>query len=203
MIHLPREIEQFEFAQRETRNGSMVAYKCGRDFLYYALHYFHPERFNRASHGPQGLDRSFGIAVPTGLAWTQLQFYKMPSHLRQHSLALMINNRQIVRFSDFVRAMLFSRIPYAEAIESIERAVDEGDIAGVDLAMRWHGLEDHVLFVYGYDSENLYVFDTFKVPRLEYERLTNDDRYYMKLPKSVIKKRWKMFSRVWKVQRID
>ena len=203
MFHLPLDIEKFGFVQREICNGLTVKYKCGRDFLYYALHYLLPSQFNPQLNNPQEIDKNryFGLTVPVWLAWTQLQFYKMPAFLKRHSLELRINSIRITNSLKFVYAMLFSKITYENAMQKIEDDVTNGLASGVDLALRWQGLEDHVLFVYGYDEENLYVFDTNKVTGLEYEKLTGDNRFYMKLPKSVIKKRWKTFSRVWEVRK--
>ncbi|MEI6490785.1 MAG: hypothetical protein WCO16_03415 [bacterium] len=205
MEHLPLDINKFGFVQREICNGLTVKYKCGRDFLYYALHFLLPSKFNSETNNPQEIDRNhfFGLTVPVWLAWTQLQFYKMPTFLKRLSLELKINDVKVTNFLKFFYAMLFSRISYENALEKIEGNVKNGLVSGVDLALRWQGLEDHVLFVYGYDVENLYVFDTNKVPSLEYEKLTDDERYYMKLPKSVVKKRWKTFSRVWEVYKVD
>jgi hypothetical protein len=201
MIHLPIDIEKFGFVQRESSHGRTVTYKCGRDFLYYALHYYAPTKFTPQFNNPLQLEKNenLGFSLPTWLAWTQLQFYTLPVFLRFHSMELRINTHKIKTFWKFVFAILFSRISYESALEKIEDNVRKGLVSGIDVALRWQGLEDHVLFVYGYDEDNLYVFDTHAVSNLEYEKLTTDDRYYMRLPKSVIKKRWKMFSRVWEV----
>lgn len=204
MFHLPLDIEKFGFVQRETCGGLTIKNKCGRDFLYYSLHYLLPLQFNAHSNNPQEIEAKyyFGITVPAWLAWTQLQFYKMPSFLKSHSLELSINDVKITSPLVLAYSMLFSRVTYENAIRKIEDAVKSGLVSGVDLALRWQGLEDHVLFVYGYDEDNLYVFDTHKVPRLEYEKLTTNNRFYMRLPKSVIRKRWKTFSRVWEVHKV-
>jgi hypothetical protein len=69
--------------------------------------------------------------------------------------------------------------------------------------MAFEGLLDHVLFVYGYDEEFLYVCDTRKVSLIEYEKvIKNDNVYYMKISRTEVKGRWKRFSRVWEVKKI-
>ncbi len=74
MEHLPLDIKNFGFVQREICNGITVKYKCGRDFLYYALHFLLPSKFNPETNNPQEIDRNhfFGLTVPVWLAWTQL-----------------------------------------------------------------------------------------------------------------------------------
>lgn len=205
MNHLPLNLEKFGFVEREKRNDQTVRNKCGRDFLYYSLHHLAPSRFNPKLNDPVEIDRKklFGIPVPTWLAWTQVQFMKVPALLKQNNLELRINNIMVRSFLGFIYAILFSEISYEDAIRKIEGNVNKGMVSGVDLALGWQGLVDHVLFVHGYDEENLYVFDTHQIPKLEYEKLTSDYRYYMRLPKVIVKNRWKRFSRVWEVRRVE
>ena len=63
------------------------------------------------------------------------------------------------------------------------------------------GLLYHVMFVYGYDNNNLYVFDTHFVEGIGYER-TNLGEFVFKLPKQKVKERWTRFGRVWNVDNI-
>jgi uncharacterized protein YvpB len=60
------------------------------------------------------------------------------------------------------------------------------------------GLLDHVMFVYGYDKENLYVFDTLKA-KIAYYNYDSRYKHIYRLPKSIIKSRWSIFARVWEV----
>ncbi len=204
MSYLPINLDTFGFVIREKRNGLSVKYKCGRDFLYYALHYYFPKKFNQGCNNPVEIEtkRLFGSPVPAYFSWTQIQFYKLPRFLKENSLTLKINKQMIESFSDFVRAILFSRISHDEAVDIIERGVSKGNVVGVDIALRFEGLEDHVLFVYGFDEKDFYVFDTHKVPLLKYEKITDDDRYVMRLSRDEVRKRWKIFSRVWEVNLI-
>ena len=53
--------------------------------------------------------------------------------------------------------------------------------------------------------ENFYVFDTQKVKKLEYEKITSkdDERFIMKLSKDIIRKRWTRFGRVWTIAPVE
>ncbi len=205
MIHLPVNLETLGFVEREKSKGISVRNKCGRDFLYYALHYLFPEKFNPRQNNPVQIDSHNWLGInfkghfSTFCAWTQLQFYKMPAFLRSLGLQLEINQVKVSGFWKLIYALLFSRMEYGEGVKLIEDRVNTGNIVGVDIALKYEGLLDHVMFVYGYDDENLYVFDTHQLPMLEYTKLTKDNRFYMKLPKAAIQKRWKKWSRVWSV----
>lgn len=205
MISLPINIENIGFVQREKVNGVSVKNKCGRDFLYYSLNYYLPNIFNPIKCSIVEIEKLklFGLSLPAFLAWTQLQFYKLPRFLKTNNLTLKINNRTINNFFDFVSSILFSRISYSTAIARIEDNIKNGRVSGVDVSLGFLGLLDHVMFVYGYDEESLYVFDTHKVSHLNYEKITNDNRYFMKLSKREVVERWSIFSRVWEVDRLS
>jgi hypothetical protein len=204
MINLPININTFGFVHREKCNGVSVRYKCGRDFLYYALNYYIPSKFNQDINNPKQIEkeRLFGLPISPPFAWAMLQFIKIPKLLKKYSLDLKINKRKIGSFWSFIVAMILSRISHDNAINIIEQNINDGLAVGLDIALRFHGLEDHIMFVYGYDTDNFYVFDTNKIPKLEYEKITDDDKFIMKLPRSVVRVRWKKFSRVWEVGRI-
>lgn len=204
MTNLPINLNTFGFVEREKINGISVKYKCGRDFIYYALNYYIPSEFNQTTNNPEQIDKKniFGFPVSTMFAWTMLQFVKMPRLLKNHSLTLSINKIDIENYFDFIRAMIFSRIKHDDAIKMIEHNINCGNAVGIDIALRFQGLEDHIMFVYGYDDDNFYVFDTNKIPKLEYEKITDDEKFIMKLPRKIVKERWKKFSRVWVVQKL-
>ena len=159
MIHLPINLETFGFVQREKNNGVTVIYKCQRDFLYYALHYFFPALFNQENNNPKQIEEKglFGLPVPYLLAWTNFQVYKVPSILKKYSLHLFINKREIRSYIGLVFSLLFSRISYEEAIEIVEKDIQEHNVVAIDIAFKFQGLEDHILFVYGYDEYNLHL----------------------------------------------
>lgn len=84
------------------------------------------------------------------------------------------------------------------------KSISRGTVIGIDFSIKWFGLVDHVLFVYGYDEENYYVFDTLQLPQLPYEKLTNKgDAFYMKLPKQAVYERLRPISRIWTVEPLN
>lgn len=198
-----RPFESIGFVERESKNGKQLHFKCGRDFIYFCLNFYFPETFNPHALTPVEIDRQhlFGIPVPKYLAWTQLQFLYLPNYLASKKLSLFINNRKIESYFSFVFGNLFSRISYDEAMASIEHCVRQNTACAIDIPIRKVGpaLLDHVLFVHGFDAENLYVCDTLTVPDLEYQKINQSVHYY-KLSRSVIRKNWSIFGRVWRVE---
>lgn len=202
MTTLSRPISSVSFVERENVDGAYLRNKCERDFLYYALNYYFPDVFNADTQNPVEIERRrlFGFPVPAWLAWTQIQYYKVPALLKERGFTLYINDERIHSLFSLMWALLFSRKSYGDATRQIQTCVDRDEVCAVDVALKWEGLLDHVLFVHGYDSENLYVIDTHKVPYLEYERI-GEVGWYFRLPKSIVQKRWRTFSRVWRVVR--
>ncbi len=200
MKHLPIDPSTFPFYSREKERGKVLANRCGRDFLYYALCFYYPQEFGAGKLTPLEIDaqKLFGIPLPASLAWLQIQFWKVPSYLARRGLGFLINKKTIKSFFDFVRSILFSRISVVHAIKFLEQGIDRGHVVGIDIAIGRGGLLDHVMFVYGYDAENFYVFDTVRAP-IEYEQTTNDSRLIMKLPKKIVEARWTRFGRIWEV----
>lgn len=205
--HLPRELNEIGFVEREKICDKTVANKCGRDFLYYCLNYYKPDLHNTFRGNPLDIETwgLFGLRIPSWLVWTFLSFCKVPRYFASLELELFINNHRIRNFSQFVKTAMSKSFSTDEALRIIEIAVDTGLASGIDVSIALGGLIDHVMFVYGYDADNLYVFDTHKVKRLKYEKLTpnGDERYVMRLPKSAIRKRWSRFNRVWVVRSLS
>ncbi len=201
---LSRPIKSFGFVERERRNGKQLHFKCERDFLYFCLNFYFPEKFNAVACNPEEIDRKrlFGTPVPKYLAWTQIQYFDMPGFLKKQGLTLYINNQRISSYFSLMWAILFSRLPLTEAMASLEANVRNNVACAIDIPIEKKKfiLLDHVMFVYGYDSENVYVFDTLTVPGLAYERV-RDDVHYFKLPRTVIEKNWCLFGRVWRVEK--
>lgn len=204
MKNLLINLDNFPFFKRERVNGKDVRNRCGRDFLFYALAFYFPDKFGTDKITAHNLEHQgyFGISVPAYLAWTQIQFFKVPKYFEKLGLQLAINNHQIKSFRDFARAILFSRMSYENAIANIEKAVDMGRVAGVDISVGFWGLLDHVLFVYGYDAENIYVFETTSTP-IQYQNIDQKYQQLMRLSKDEIKKRWTKFGRVWNITKYD
>lgn len=195
-----RTAQSFSVPMRETINGKYAANKCGRDFLYLALHFYHPAVFSAETLNPQDIDRQglLGTPVPAWLSWTQVQFKRTAEFLGRYGLTLRINDHKISGYWSFVCAILFSRKDVDIALSQIYAAIDAGKVAGIDISLGLGGLLDHVLFVYGYDDENLYVFDTHTILGLEYIQTTIRPQLY-KLPNNIIRSRWTRFGRVWTV----
>jgi hypothetical protein len=200
IIHLKKPLATIGYYEREKVNGKSAANKCGRDFLYYVLNYHFEDDFNSDKNNPLQIDRGglFGYPMPAALAWTQLQFSNVPKFLDSQRLRLFVNKTSITSYVSFVRAILFARLSYVEAMKNIETAIARNQTVGIDISLGWGGLLDHVTFVYGYDEDNLYVIDTHQVPVLEYESV-EDSQYYFKLPKSVIRTRWTRWGRLWHI----
>jgi len=207
MKSLSIDLDKFGFVDREKKNGKTVIFRCGRDFLYYALTFYIPKRFGKDTLCPEKIEKNrlFGIRVPWWMMWSTLQFTRMPDFLRKNSISLSINTKSIKNYFDFMLAQIMpKKISVLEAISIVERNVDNNKVSGIDIGIGMFGLIDHVLFVYGYDEENLFVFDTHVLPKLEYEKQTKvgDNRFIMKIPKSIISKRWTHWGRVWEVSQI-
>ena len=206
MKTLHQNLDTVGFIKREfSAGGKPLKNRCGRDFIYYALNYYHPSQYNTNTNNAVQLEKnhSLGISLPWWLMWSQLQFLYLPKFLLSLNLQLNINGRVIKSFpSLFMALSVPTSLNVNDKIREIEQAVNNGYASGIDISIGLGGLLDHVLFVYGYDEYNFYVFDSHQVPKLEYEKITNNDQYYMKLPKSVVTQRWSRFGRVWFLKKI-
>jgi len=205
MKTLPINLNAFDFIEREYINGKKILNKCGRDFLYYSLHYYFPDKFNKNINNPLLIDKNkiFGFPVKAGFAWLMIQFFKVPALFKELGLSLSINGKQVKTFRNFATSIISpSKKSAEEAMREVEKVIDIGSVAGIDISISLWGLIDHVVFVYGYDENSLYVFDTHQVSGLEYEKITEDNRYIMKISKDIIKKRWTRFGRVWVVKKV-
>lgn len=206
--HLPINLSTFGFVEREEIKGKKLIFQCWRDFAYYALHYYYPEKFNRENLNPLEIRSKgiFGIKnLPVWLIWTGLSFYKVPQLFSNLKLSLSVNGMRVKSYFSFIFSLLpFKIISPEKIIEITQKAVDDGKVAGLDVNVRLFGLVDHVMFVYGYDEENFYVLDTNNVIGLEYEKITpeGDNRFIMKFPKSLLKRKLTIFNRVWVVSKI-
>jgi len=203
---LPIDLGSFGFVEREVKNGVYIKNRCGRDFFYYSLHYFYPDIYNTHKLNPRQIEKIhvFGLRLPMWLIWTGLTFYKIPKVLKILRLELEINKKEIKNFQQFFFALMpFRAISFENGLNLVRSAVDNKHACGIDISIALGGLVDHVMFVYGYDNENLYIFDTHDVGKINYIKMTNesDQRFIMKLPYSEIKKRWSIFNRVWVIKK--
>lgn len=101
-------VQKFDFVEREKINGRYLRNRCGRDFLYYALTFYYPEKFNVNLNCPNEIEREkiFGFSMHANLAWTQIQFYRVPKVLADLNLELEINSKLIHSFTSFVKAII-------------------------------------------------------------------------------------------------
>lgn len=205
MKTLSRNVSEIGFFERKKVNGKYVINKCGRDFLYYALNFYRPNLFNSTTNNPNEVDKKklFGTPLPTWLAWTMIPLARAPKFFKSQGLQVVINEKKVSSFIGLLDAILFSRKSYVDAIQNIEQCVDGNIACGIDLSIGLGGLWDHIVFVYGYDEESLYICDTHTalVEKLHYEKMP-EGVFLFKLSKSEIKKRWTRFGRVWKVQKL-
>lgn len=204
---LPVSIDQIGFVEREEYNGEPIKNRCGRDFLYYTLNYYYPDIHNPQKGNPSDIESRglFGLRVPSWFVWTFLSFIRVPNYFKSLGLVIEINNRKVDSFWQFLRAVLFTPMSSGDVgIELVEKSINDGKAVGIDIAVALWGLVDHVMFVYGYDENNLYVLDTHFVNQIGYEKITPNDepRFLMKLPKKMILEKWTRFNRVWVVQRL-
>jgi hypothetical protein len=164
------------------------------------LAYYFPLKFGLGKLTAYDMEHKghFGISVPASLAGLMVQFCRVPKYFKKLGLQIVINDYKVNSFFDFCWAIIFSRMAYEQAIINIEKMVDCNEATGVDIGVMYWGLANHVLFVYGYDDENLYVFETIRAP-IQYENIDTKYPNLMKLPKTEIKKRWTRFGRVWNV----
>ncbi len=202
--HLPIDLNKFGFVEREKDSaGNTVKNRCGRDFLYYTLNFLYPSEFSPTNLCPVEIEKKkvFGISMPASFVWTNLSFIKVPKLMRDRGFDFEINNIKINSFFSFIYAMIFSKHDsFEKSIEKIKSEINVGNVVGIDIAIKLNGLADHVMFVYGYDDSNLYVFDTHKAHNINYEKITpqSDNRFIMKLPFRTIEEKWKMrWNRVW------
>lgn len=207
MKTLNANISDISFIKRECdKKGNTQRNRCGRDFIYYALNYYFKDKYNSTTNNPVELEvsHSLGLRLPWWLMWSQLQFLYLPGFMKREHLEFTINGKQIRSFFSLLSAISWpQKSNVQDRIREIEKAVDGGYASGIDISLGMGGLLDHVMFVYGYDEVNLYVFDSHQVPHLEYQKMTSDDKFYFRLPKSIIAKRWTVFGRVWVVKMVN
>jgi hypothetical protein len=65
-MQAPDKLDTFGFVERERRNGKPAIFRCGRDFLYYALAYYKPGTFNPNKFCPTEIERRgiLGLRMP-------------------------------------------------------------------------------------------------------------------------------------------
>lgn len=193
MNRLKKDLDSFNFRNRKEGEKN----KCGRDFLYYVLDFYNPGKYKTL----ESLDSELGFKSPFFLAWSLVQFANIGNFLKENRLELSINKKKIKSFTDFFYAISLSQIYFDEAISRVEESIDNNIACGIDISVGFGGLLDHVMFVYGYDDDNLYVLDAKHIKQIGYERLS-DNEFLKKLPKKTITDRWSRFGRFWSAESI-
>lgn len=195
--------DKFAFYYREKdEKGNVLKNRCGRDFLYHTLSFYYPDHFNNILNNPKEIEenKTFGLMLGKYLAWTQVQFYKVPRLFKEYKLILKINNLEIKNFFNFVYAILLSRIKFNDVINNIKKCIDSNTACGIDYKIGFGGLLDHVVFVYGYDEKGLFIFDTLEGEQYGYKntKIKENIKY---LSFDEIRKKWTIFGRVWEVMK--
>lgn len=204
---MPVDIETFGFFHREYHYGREIQNRCMRDFLCYALEYYVPEQFGPNSLSPKIIEKKnlFGWKLPENFMWTGLHLKHVPLLLSSYGLKLFINKKPVrtwwACFSSLVNP---SPLSADKAISMLEHYVDSGKPSAIDLTLKHYGVDDHVMFVFAYDDNNFYVFDTHYVDDIGYTKITeqNDRRLIMRLSKEKVKEKWTRRARVWVVEQV-
>jgi hypothetical protein len=200
---LKKDLSEISFVEREKIRGRYVGNRCGRDFLYYAFHYLKPDIYNKSNVDHTKLGKQLGLTLPAYMAWTNFQFIRLENVLKEGGFKLKINNVEVGSFFTFLLTILLNiSKPFEKVKNKIEENIDNNVVTGIDVSISLSGLLDHVMFVYGYDNDYYYIFDTHQSPKLNYEQVTEEYPFLMKIKKDEVKKRWKMFSRIWEVEKI-
>jgi len=196
------------FARERDKNGKVVRNKCGRDFLAFA--YAHQYSGNSLALDIHRFERAIGRPTPPELVWTGISFSKLIDYLTQAGLEILINGVLCSTQTDFQKALWWpKKISHTTAMSLAYEALKKNQSVGIDISMGLAGLANHVMFVWAIRDNDFVVFDTHKVPRLEYGHFDadidgfppNPQRFIMRLPLKTIENRWRRFSRVWVIRR--
>lgn len=203
---MPIDTETFGFFHREHHYGREVQNRCMRDFLCYSLEYYVPEHFGPDSISPKIVEKKnlFGLKLPENFMWTGLHLKYVPTLLSTYGLKLKINNKLVPSWWVCFTCLVNPRpISVDHAISILEHCVDNGKTSAIDVTFKKYGVDNHVMFVFGYDDDNFYVFDTHYVDDIGYTKVTghNDRRMIMRLPKEKVREKWTRRARVWVVEK--
>lgn len=202
-------LDVFPFFSRERdKNGKPIRNKCGRDFLAYA--YAHQYSGKLLSLDIHQFEKAIGRPTPPELVWTGVSFHKLIDYLTKAGLEILINGVLCSTQIDFQKALWWpKKIPHTTALAITHEALRKNQSVGIDLSMGFAGLANHVMFVWAIRDNDLVVFDTHKVARLEYEHFDadidgfppNPHRFIMRLPLKTIENHWQRWSRVWVIRK--
>lgn len=125
------------------------------------------------------------------------QIYCSAKLLKTYKLKLELNGKSIKNKKDFLKYFIFKRsISYDDLIKLIKRYLKNNIACGIDIPVKL--LLDHVIFVCGIDSENLYLIDTHIAKNVNYQKITkNKDKFIMSYKLSDLKKDWDFRGLLW------
>ena len=207
MIKLPVQLEHFGFVAREhDNNGRIKKNRCGRDALYYVLHYYFPDAFSPKALNPEAIEkkRIFGFKIPDWFPfYSGTALSKTPAILKGLGISTFANGKLLKTGFEFFDACLFrnkkERLGFGRVKEEIAGFLTKGVACVIDLPAPEVGLfMNHVLFVYGIDEAYLYVIDTHKLSCFEYENADEEEgRYFMRFPLQDVERRWHQGGVLW------
>lgn len=204
---LPIDLKTFGFFHREHHYGREIESRCMRDFLCYSLEYYEPALFGPNSLSPKIIEKKnlFGWKLPENFMWTALHLKNVPFLFSTFGLQLFINKKPISSWWACFSALInpSHHLSADQAIALLEEHVSKGKPSAVDITIQPYWVDDHVMFVFAYDEDNFYLFDTHFVDGIGYEKITehSDGRFIMRLPKAKIKEKWTRWGRVWAVEK--
>ncbi|MDO8620127.1 MAG: hypothetical protein Q7R64_02150 [bacterium] len=207
MTQLPIQLERFGFVARECdSDGRLKKNRCGRDALYYVLHYYFPDTFSPTKLCPEKIEkgRLFGFKIPDWFPfYSGTALGKVPEVLKRLGVTTFANTTLLKTRFDFFNTCLFrkkkERVPFENAKQEIRMFLEKGTACVIDLPAPEVGpFMNHVLFVCGIDEAFLYIIDTWQLPCFEYEKVdAKAERYFMRFPLHAVENRWNKGGVLW------
>src|SRR3989344_2758143 len=106
MISLPIDLKKFNLFNREKgKDGKIKKNRCGRDALYYVLHYYFPDKFNLKLLSPEKIEKQklFGFLLPDWLPiFSGTTLSKIPKLLTDLKLSTYVNGQLVKTEFDFL-----------------------------------------------------------------------------------------------------
>ncbi|MFT5179828.1 MAG: hypothetical protein ACI9GH_000212 [Candidatus Paceibacteria bacterium] len=196
-------LNNFSFIEREcSKNNKTKTNRCLRDFLYYALHFYYPKKFNNEELNAEKIEdqRLFGFKIKEGFPFGGGQYSKITPFLNENNLYLEVNNKKIRNLWDFILAFFFKNLSYKKLIIFINKNIENNIPIGIDVPA---GLVmDHVMFVYKIDEKGIYLIDSHKAPNIPYTNISNESgKFVMFMNFKDLKRIWNWRGLVWVVKK--
>jgi hypothetical protein len=204
MIHLLIDINNFGFIVRENgKDGKQKKNRCGRDALYYVLHYYYPDTFSPKDLSPERIEnlRMFGFKIPEWFpVFSGVAVSRVPKVLKNFNIRVFANNKPVNGAIDFLgRILSHKKMSFDSVLELLKKGIENGNAFVIDISAYEAGFGvDHAMFVYGIDDNYAYVIDSHKLAFFEYEKILEDEnKYLMRFPLSKLKNRWEKRGILW------